>query len=128
MGCKYVKSKSKKLCIGDLSKKIQVLSRAITAKTTDQNYNHNFTIVFEPFASVSTMRGKDVFDGSNLVGTATHVIRFRKNSNIVTSQNFIRFKDQYYDILSVQNFNEDDEFYEILATNRGTISSRVNFK
>lgn len=122
--CVQVKLKHRKICIGDLNKKIQLYTRSITAPrdiTADDDqvdYGETFSNAVTVWAGIETKSGREIFDGSNLIGVATHFfyIRFRQG---LTSESWIKFNGEYYDILRIENWEERNEFMLLYSSVRG---------
>ena len=101
--------------MGDLNEQIIIWDRSITPplfNTSEQTqaYTNSLTI----WAGVNTIRGKEIFNGTQLVGVMTHIILVRFDpARDITEQNVVEFKGSYYDILGVQNLEERDEWLEL---------------
>ena len=125
--CVQIRRKRRNVCIGDMRDRVIIQTRAITVP--DAN-SVDFTEVFSAdqtvWALVETKTGTQVFDGTNIVGIATHNIYIRFITG-VTFQKWLRFKNVIYDILDVQNLEERDEFYLLRCSLRGDDSKAVNF-
>lgn len=128
MGCTTKISKpSSELCLGDLNQQIDILARAITVPDlSGVDYGEAFTQIITIWASVETKTGVQIFDGTNLVGTATHIIYVRYIPN-VTFEDWVLLKGQYYAILSVENINEDDQFLKLSCVLRGDQTKPINY-
>ena len=125
--CVQIRRKRRNVCIGDMRDRVIIQTRAITVP--DAN-SVDFTEVFSAdqtvWALVETKTGTQVFDGTNIVGIATHNIYIRFITD-VTFQKWLRFKNVIYDILDVQNLEERDEFYLLRCSLRGDDAKAVNF-
>ena len=125
--CVQIRRKRRNVCIGDMRDRVIIQTRAITVPNAN---SVDFTEVFSAdqivWALVETKTGTQVFDGTNIVGVATHNIYIRFITD-VTFQKWLRFKNVIYDILDVQNLEERDEFYLLRCSLRGDDSKAVNF-
>jgi head-tail adaptor len=126
MTCEPIKQKKDRVCIGDLSTKIEVETRDITAPTGGVDFDESFGTFKTLWAMVQTAgTGETIFDESNIEQSITHhfYVRYVPNFNF---QKWIKYKDQYYNILDVENLNEEDRFLKIRATVRGNTALDVN--
>lgn len=115
--CKRVSITKKKVCIGDLRHRIKVQIRSIVAPD-DIDYSQEITDLRTVWAAIQTSRGSEIFDGTNVIGVATHFFHIRKIDN-VTFQNFVEYNNNKYRILDVQNLDEDNLFLVLRCTIRG---------
>lgn len=113
--CQKMQRKKRSACVGDLRDEVILWDRDIKAPAfgsaqQTQTYSNNLTV----WASISTVRGKEIFNGTQLVGVKTHniIIRFDSGRDI-TEENVVEFKGNYYDVLEVQNLEERDEWLEL---------------
>jgi SPP1 family predicted phage head-tail adaptor len=125
--CINIKRKNRAVCIGDMRDKITVQVRSITPPAAG---GVDFTEVFTEdktiWAMVETRSGVEIFDGTNLVGVATHYFYIRYLSNL-TAESWVKFKSKYFDILDIQNFEERDDFMLLRCNERGTVNKNTNF-
>ena len=113
--CQRIRRKKRTVCVGDLRDEIIIWDRDIKAPAfgsaeQTQTYSNNQTV----WASVNTVRGKEIFNGTQLVGVKTHniLMRFIDGRNI-TQENVVEFKGNYYDVLEDQNLEERDGWLEL---------------
>jgi len=126
MTCDKIRIKSKNYCIGDLNKKAVFLDREIDARTDiDIGYGEIFKNNTSVWCAIETKNGKDVFSGTDLLGTNTHDIITRYNSTLV-SKKFILLSSRYLKILRVQDLNEEGLFLKFVCNERGLSSLKVN--
>ena len=124
--CIKIRAKSRKLCSGDLNQSIIVQTRSIAAPDQDEvNFDEDFVNTSTVFAMVETTKGDEIFDGTNIIGVATHNFYIRFFAN-VTFENWVEFKGQKYKILDSENLDEKDEFYKLRCTKRGDTGFKVN--
>ena len=126
MSCKTIDRKTIKVCIGGMRHKIKINVRTLTPPSDDGvDFSEVLSEVKEVWAQVDTSRGTEVFDGTNLIGVATHLFYIRALTG-QTAEDWIEFKGNYYRILDVQNFQEDDRFQVLRCVLRGDTSKAVN--
>ena len=126
MSCKTIKPKTIKVCIGSMNKKIKITVRTLTPPSADGvDFDEVLSGEKEVWAAVETHRGIEVFNGTNLIGVATHLFYIRALTG-QTAEDWVEFKGNYYRILDVQNFQEDDRFQVLRCGIRGITSSPVN--
>ena len=125
--CKKITGISSTVCVGDMNKKIKVLTQAITASSTGgYDFTEGYVTLATVWAMVLTLGARNQFDTTQLLDTkATHdfFIRFRTG---ITQENVIEFGGEYYDILEVWNLQEDSRFMQLRARVRGDKDSRIN--
>jgi head-tail adaptor len=105
--------------------KIEISVRTLTAPTSGVDFTEVLSNTKTVRAMVETVNGKEVFDGTNLIGVATHFFYIRALSG-QTAENWVKFKDDYYDILDVMTFAEDDRFQVLRCNVRGSTNQPVN--
>lgn len=118
--CKIIKAEKRKICAGDLRDKIFIKTRSITAPINESvDFGLDFTNSLEVRAKIRTIGGKEIFDGVNVIGVATHEISTRYIPSL-TSENWIEdIKGQNYKILKVENLDERNEYLVLLCSVRG---------
>lgn len=125
--CVSIKKPLRSVCIGDMRDKVTLQTRTITPPT---NGSVDFTEVFNAdnivWAMVETREGKEIFDGTNLKGVATHYIYIRYIPN-TTFEKWVKFNCKYYDIIDIQDLDERHEFYLLRCSERGTTSNLSNY-
>lgn len=127
--CNKIRRESDRVCIGSLNKKIKLYVRSITQSlNNDVDYSEDFSLSIDLDAMIETLDGKTVFDGVNIVGTATHFFYIRYDENIpITSENWIEYASKYYNILKVENMQEENRFYKLSVVVRGNKQFEANF-
>jgi head-tail adaptor len=107
--------------------RVIIQTRAITVPSANSvDLTETFSGDQTVWALVETKTGTQIFDGTNIVGVATHDIYIRFIAG-VTFQKWLKFKSIYYDILDVQNLEERDEFYLLRCSLRGDDTDAINF-
>lgn len=126
MNCEPIKPKRYRVCIGDLSKKIEIETRDIQTPTTGVDFDEQFNSFKTMYAMVETAsKGEVIFDESNIEQTVTHNFYVRYMPNL-TFQNWIKYNGVYFNIQEVENLNEENRFLRIKASIRGTATLDVN--
>ena len=124
--CVPIRRKKRDVCIGDMRDKVTIQTRAITVPGANSvDFGESFSADQDVWALVETKTGTQIFDGTNIVGVATHNIYIRFIAG-VTFQKWLRFKNITYDILDVQNLEERDEFYLLRCSLRGDEAEQIN--
>ena len=125
--CISIKKPLRSVCIGDMRDKVTLQTRTITPPAKGGT---DFTEVFNAdnvvWAMVETREGKEIFDGTNLKGVATHYIYIRYIPN-TTFEAWVKFNSKYYNIIDVQDLDERHEFYLLRCSERGTTSNLSNY-
>lgn len=104
MSCyKNISSKSPKICIGKLSKRITLQTRQQNFASTGMIYT--FVDVVSVWANVITRSGINKFSGINIDDNITHIWQIRRRSDI-TAEYWINYNDNRYKIESIEPMNE----------------------
>ena len=125
-GCKKITKKNSKVCIGDMDKKITILTRSLISNSTSVDFSIVYTTVASVWALVMVTGGRIQFDTTQLIDskdTHSFYIRYREG---VTQENVIGFKGEYYNITNVRNLDEDNKFLRIEAVVRGKDDEEIN--
>jgi SPP1 family predicted phage head-tail adaptor len=125
--CKRIQKTNTKICIGDLNKKISLLTRTLTASPDDSvDFTVGYTTIAEVWSLVQTLSGRDFFDSTQQAGSgATHVFYIRYKAGI-TQENVIGFGSEYFNITKVWNLEEDSKFLKIDTVIRGSDVEEIN--
>lgn len=115
--------KYRRICTGDLNRIIKLKDRTLDAPSTSVDYGHTFTDV-STWAAVETVKGKDIFAGTNMDQLVSHIfyIRYRE----LTSEDWLEYRSQNYDILDVENLEENNAFLALMCNVRGSTEQPVN--
>jgi len=127
MICKRVNIYKKNICIGDLNKQIQIDIKSLTAPETNFDYGQSFSGTKTVWAAVQTTNGVEIFDGVNIVGTASHLFYIRYDSDI-TFANYLEYSNEKYKILETENLNQRNEFLLLKCVLRGNESYEANLQ
>ncbi len=111
---------------GELNKLITLKSRNLEAPTGNSiDYTELFTVLFQCFSKIETVRGKTTFDSVGQIRVITHKITIRFASN-VGSETWVEFNNKNYEIISVENINEDNMWLVLNCFERGDKTIPVN--
>lgn len=126
MTCKTISPKTIKVCIGSMRHKIKINVRTLTPPTDNGvDFSETLSEAKEVRSALETSKGIEVFDGTNLIGVATHLFYIRALTG-QTSESWLEFKGSYYRILDVQDFQEAGRFQVLRCVVRGDTSKPVN--
>lgn len=132
MQCEKIVIKKRGICIGDLNKKIILHTRDIDSPDTPLDFDYDQVLTTKEiiWAAIQTVSGQlgsgiAIFDGSELIGNASHLVYIRYNKNI-TSENFMEFESNYYRILRIENMDQNNTIMKMYCNIRGTVNNEVN--
>ena len=124
--CMTIKKPKRAVCIGDMRDRVTVYVRTATpSRTNGVDLSEVLSTPTSIWAAVVTKEGKEIFDGTNLKGVATHWIYIRSISGL-TAEKWLEFNGEYYDIIDVQDMDERGDFMLLRCSVRGTTSNPVN--
>lgn len=116
--CSTIKFNQRKICLGDLNKRVILQNRDITPPLYGSvDFDENFTNTATVWAAVKTVSGKTFFDGVN-DRAITHEIYIRYDAT-VTAETWIEYNNKRIDILNVENLEENDEYLKLICNERG---------
>ena len=124
--CEVKQRTHKRVCIGSINRKIEIYVRSIKAPTAGSvDFSDEFTLKKTVWAMVKTVRGKTMFNSSNIEMILTHEfnIRYIPDVEII---NVVVFDGERYKIINVENLNSENYFLVINASDRGDSSLPVN--
>ena len=115
-----VKIPSRRVCAGDLNKRITLHARRIVGPAFGRTeHTHAFEGGVQRWAAVRTIAGKTLFNRVNTDVALTHEIFLRYDSR-VTSEAWVELPDgRLLDIEAVENWEEADRFLRLLCVERG---------
>lgn len=117
--CKNIERKKRRICFGDLDKRIILQNRALFAPVFNSvDFDETFTTAKEVWASIVTKSGKTYFDGVSEERLITHDIIIRYNA-IVTAETWILYDGRRIDILDVEDLDEQKLFMKLLCNDHG---------
>jgi len=125
--CKFHKPTRKKLCRGDLNKKIRIQTRDLDESDYDSSQPvEQFATVFTRRSTLETvtgiLSGGKKFSGVSIDERTTHIfyVLYSSALEVIESSNyFILFREKRFRVVSVTNINEDNQFLAIQVTDRG---------
>jgi SPP1 family predicted phage head-tail adaptor len=129
MGCTKKDFKKNKVCIGDLSKKIVLQSRAMgsvapgTSEPTEA-----FTTIKSLWAAIETIQGTKRFAGVAIDENATHLFWFRYSATLTIPEDgnhFILYAGRRFRVLRVTIDAENDEYFIVQCTERGDVAANA---
>jgi len=123
--CSVIKSKHKRINIGDMDKVIQLMNRDIQAPD-DVDYDEDFTNKSDVWALIETVTGVTKFDKTNTEQVITHYFYIYYDASI-TSETWIRFDERNFNIVAPENFGERNEFMKIPVYETGDYKQKVNY-
>lgn len=132
--CQNIRSKRRKVCIGDLDRVITLENRSIQPPTDATDYTILFTDETaggqlpsaEIFALIETVTGEEIFDGHNIGTPITHHIYIPYIEG-VTPETWVKLENgERLDIADVENLDERNEFYKLRCTLTGDQSKSNN--
>lgn len=124
--CVKIQKKIKGVCVGDLSTKITLCTRTISAPALSSvDYGETFTEVKTLYALVDTTRGLQTFDGVNITNPYSHLFYIRYDAS-VTFEYWIKYNSEYFRIIDVENLNEENRFLLMRCTKRGSTAINAN--
>lgn len=127
--CVKIKNKKRRLCIGDLDRKIKVQARSIVPPASGSvDFNESFTQVLYVWALVQTTLGSQFFDGVSLPNPFTHKVYIRyRSSHVVTAEDWVEIDDVKYDIVDVEDLDERHEYLLLKCKKKGANTIAANF-
>jgi len=131
--CPKISKKKDQICIGNMNKRITLLSRAITAPINGTDYSETFTEIATCWSSIHTLKGYRDFDSVGVENSRTtivytHDFYIRYNSTIsLSAQDWISYSDKYYRIIDIENLNERGKFLVLHSKERGDNTVESNW-
>lgn len=126
MACGRIKSKSDKICIGDLDKKITIVTRTKQVPQLDSVDSLIATTTFKTVWAMQVSKsGTATFDATNTDAIYTDIFYIRYLDNIDITK-AIQYNSINYKIVDVEDLNGNKEFLKILTNKRGRSDIQVN--
>ena len=117
--CSRIGPKKKKLCIGDMNKRITFKVRYITPPA-DVNYDNTFSTLLSVKAAIETVNGQAFFDSVAGDTPITHKFYIRYINNVaIRSEDWLVYGGNNYKILLIENVDEANKYLIIRATLKG---------
>ncbi len=124
--CVKIRTKKRKVCIGDLRDLIKLQNRDILEPIFGSpNFDEGFTDIAEVWAAINTVSGKEHFDDVGVGTTITHLIYIRYDA-LVTSETWVEFNNRRFDILDTEDVDERGEFLKLTCVDRGLVSKEAS--
>jgi len=123
--CSPIKFKHRGICTGDLNRRIKLRTRSLDAPPTGVDFKHTFSENIITWAALVSVKGKNVFGGTNMDTAISHIfyIRYREG---ITAEWWVNFHSSNYDIVDVENFDERNEFIALMCNELGSDAQPVN--
>lgn len=122
-----IKANNRKICIGDLKHRINVQARIISPPAAGGvDYQLSLLQMIELQAMIQTKRGVEIFDGTNLLGVATHYFYIRYMPDLSIAD-IVEYNGIVYTILDIENLDEQNDFILLRCSKRGASNNPVNF-
>ena len=125
--CKKIQVNRTQVCIGDMNRQITLHTRSITGLSDGVDFDETLSAPTVVWAAIQTIKGEDIFDGTNVIGTATHNF-FIRAINTLTAETWLEYNGEYYDVLDIQNYEERNQFMVLRCSVRGDTSKETNLK
>lgn len=123
--CVVIKGKHRKICAGDLNKKITLQNRAITTSSANVDFTETFTENSVVWSMVETGSGSVYFDSVGVERTNSHKFYIRYITGI-TSETWILYGGRRYDILNVEDLDLNNDFMLLRAADAGLSSKAAS--
>jgi len=127
MDRKSVKIKNRKICIGNMNKRITIQTRSLTTNNIGSIETiETFTDDIDVWAAIETTRGNQLWDGVEVSNPFTHniYIRYRDDINF---EKWIKYKDEEYDVVDVEDFEQANDFLLLRCIRKGSKTKEANF-
>lgn len=125
--CKRIQINRTKVCIGDMRLRITLHTRSIVGLSDGVDFDETLSDATEVWAALQTIKGEDIFDGTNVVGTVTHNF-FIRAIDALTAETWLEYNSEYYDVLDIQNYEERGLFMVLRCSVRGDTTKETNLK
>lgn len=114
--------RGRRICIGDLTARIELQERAITEPTfaAEAEFTEKFSECRGKWAKIETVAGRTIFNGTTGRDVAiTHQIFIRFDCS-VTTETWVKLEDdRRLDIVLVEDLDEGGEFMKLICTDKG---------
>lgn len=110
-----------------MNRQIILHTRTITGLSDGVDFDETLSAPTVVWAALQTIKGEDIFDGTNVVGTATHNF-FIRAIRTLTAETWLEYNGEYYDVLDIQNYEERNQFMVLRCSVRGDTSKETNLK
>lgn len=127
-GSRMLKS-STLICVGDMNTKVKLYERNQKAPL-DKKYRLNLELISTPWTKWEVKNGVQIFDGTNIVGTATDIFTMYYNEKVVKKVAcgtiFIEYDESLYKVLQVKPTDKKNKiFMQLLCTEQGKSENKT---
>ena len=124
--CTDIQIRHRKICTGDLNKKIYIVNRSISSTGGGVDFDIQRPKSSRKWAAVKTLTGSTLFSGVNTGEKITHIFYVRANVNIESNM-YVLYKDKYYNITEQEDLDGNNEVIALYCSERGTSTKRGTF-
>lgn len=126
MSCGRIRQKASKICIGNLSKKVSIVTKTKQAPQLDSVDSLITTSAYKTVWAMQESRsGTATFDGTNTDAVYTDIFYIRYTDNIDITKS-VQHNGINYKIVDVEDLNGNEEFLKILTNKRGKSNIPTN--
>lgn len=123
--CEVIRVKHRRLCTGDLDRKIDLYYRTQDAPINGVDYENTMQPKKSVWAGIKTTKGRQMFYTTNEDLAVSHIFYVRYGEAIF-STDWIKFGGENYDIIDVENIDERNEWIAIYCNVRGDSGNTIN--
>lgn len=116
--------KYRRICIGDRNRIIKLKARTLDAPQSGVDLGHTFT-ESPTWAAVETLKGRELFAGTNLDQRVTHIFYIMYQDGI-TAETWLEYRSENYDVIDTENLEENNAFLALMCNVRGSTGQPVN--
>lgn len=122
--------KATNICIGDMGTKVKLYQRSQKAPLNTK-YGLQLELICSPYAMWETTAGREIFDGVNIIGTATDVFTLYYMEKLVKKTDcgsiFIEYDNTLYKCLLIKPTDKKNKiFMQLYCVENGTTKRGVN--
>ena len=123
--CERIHVRHKKLCIGDMDRRITIYNRTLNTPGNTVDYSNTMTNTDKVWAAAKTAKGRQMFYTTNEDRAVTHIFYIRHTSG-VDSSCWVGYRGEYYDIVDAEDIDERNEWIALYCNVRGAATSGIN--
>lgn len=124
--CVKIRKKKQQACLGDMRDRVLIELRSLTPPAgSSVDYTEAFTTKKTVWATVNTVKGEVLFDGTGTERDITHHITIRYIAG-VTQEDWATYNSERMDVIDVTNLDGRKEFMLLRCSNRGTTANSAN--
>ena len=109
MQCQPIRMKHRRLCAGDLDRKITIKSRTLSTPLGDVDFEQVFESTKSVWSAVVTVKGRVMFGATQMENPATHIFYVRW-INVLTAESWVVYRGENSRIIDVENLDERNEW------------------